>query len=341
MEPTLDDSRARWNATRFVTGSPRGAYESWFQRANHPSRPLAFWIRYTVLSPRGRARDALGELWAVWFDGEKREVVAVKEEHPLSACRFSQHGLDATIAQARLDAAGLVGTAALGGQSIAWSLAYASGAAPLLLLPERLYEGSLPKAKVLVGAPLARYDGQLVVNGARIAIDGWVGSQNHNWGVEHTARYAWGQVAGFDDAPDAFLEVSTARVRVGPLLTPRLTVLVLRLDGEELRFTSIPRALRASGRYAPFSWSFETGDARSHLSGTVSAPAWSFVALPYHDPPGATKTCLNTKLARCELRVERAGRPARTLHTASRAAFELLSNDPPPSGVQRLAGGWP
>lgn len=340
MEATVEGSRARWNATRYVAGSQRGAYESWFQRANHPSRPLAFWIRYTIFAPRGRARDAIGELWAVWFDGEKREVVAVKEEHPISACSFSGQGLDATIAQARLDAAGLEGVAALGGQSISWSLAYASSAAPLLLLPERLYKGSLPKAKVLVGAPLARYDGHLVVNGARIVIDGWVGSQNHNWGAEHTARYAWGQVAGFDDAPDAFLEVSTARVRIGPVLTPRLTALVLRLDGEELRFTSIPRALRARGRYAPFTWSFETGDARSRVSGTISAPAWSFVALPYRDPPGATKTCLNSKLARCELRVEHTGMPARTLHTASRAAFELLSNDPPPGGVLRLAGGW-
>ena len=35
-----------------------GHYESFFQRANHPSRPLAFWIRYTALIPRG-APDAV------------------------------------------------------------------------------------------------------------------------------------------------------------------------------------------------------------------------------------------------------------------------------------------
>jgi hypothetical protein len=46
-----------------------------------------------------------------------------------------------------------------------------------------------------------------------------VGSQNHNWGSRHTDHYAWGQVAGFDDDPDAFLELSTARVRVGPLIS--------------------------------------------------------------------------------------------------------------------------
>ena len=44
------------------------------------------------------------------------------------------------------------------------------------------------------------------VDGVSHAVDGWVGSQNHNWGRKHTDRYAWGQVAGFDDAPGSFLE---------------------------------------------------------------------------------------------------------------------------------------
>ncbi len=331
-------ARASWNATRFVAGSSAGAYESWFQRANHPSRPLAFWIRYTIFAPRGRPRDAIGELWAVYFDGEKRRVVAVKEEHPLSACSFSGRGLEVAIASARLDAARLEGAAKRGPHALSWSLGYASEHPPLLLLPEALYAGGFPRAKALVGAPLARFDGTLEVDGEAIAIDGWVGSQNHNWGSEHTARYAWGQVAGFDDAPDAFLELSTARVRLGPALTPPMTVLVLLLDGEELRFSSIPTALRARGRYAPFQWSFETGDRHTTITGTIAAPSWSFVALPYGNPPGGLKTCLNTKLARCNLTVERRGVPTRTLSTSSRAAFELLSDDPPPAGVQRLDG---
>jgi len=335
---TVAEARARWNGARFVHGSDKGAYESWFQRANHPSRPLAFWIRYTIFSPRGRPADAIGELWAVWFDGEKQRVVAVKEEHPLSACRFAGRGLDAHVASAHLDHERLTGSASRGGHTIGWDLRYGSDAPPLLLLPERLYEGGFPKAKALVGAPLARYEGTLEVDGERVVVDGWVGSQNHNWGSEHTARYAWGQVAGFDDAPDAFLEVSTARVRIGPVLTPMMTVLVLRLGAEELRFSSIPRALRAKGRYAPFEWSFETGDRETTITGTISAAAWSFVALPYYDPPGRTKTCLNSKLARCELTVSRRGQPTRTLRTASRAAFEILSNEPAPAGVQRLHG---
>jgi hypothetical protein len=338
----LESERARWNSARFAAGSDRGHYESWFVRANHPNRALAFWIRYTIFSPRGRGQDAVGELWAVYFDGEAGRIDAVKEELPIAACRFSTRNLEAQVGAARLDARSLEGSARRGAEAIAWSLEYATEAPPLLLLPEHLYGGSFPRAKALVPAPFARFDGHLAVGSERIAVEGWVGSQNHNWGSEHTFRYAWGQVAGFDDAPDAFLEVSTARVRVAsflgrPVLTPAMTVLVLRLDGEELRFSGIPRALRARGRFAPFEWSFETGDRRARLEGRLSAPASAFVALPYDDPPGGTKTCLNSKTARCDLRVERAGWPVRTLSTRSRAAFEILSDEPAPATVTRSA----
>lgn len=337
MSPTLDRARARWNGARIDETSPRGGYESWFCRANHPSRPLAFWIRYTRFVPRGWTDGALGELWAMHFDGEHGRVVAVREEHPAAACRFARDGLDVRIAEASLGPASLEGSASHRARTIGWSLRYTADAPPLLLLPERLYEGPFPKAKALVAAPMARFDGWLDVDGTRIEVDGWTGSQNHNWGSEHTARYAWGQVAGFDNAPEAFLEVSSARVRVGPMLLPTMTVLVLRLDGEELRMSSVLRALRAQGRYAPFEWTFATGDGAMRIDGRIAAPAHSFVALPYLDTHGPIKTCLNSKLASCELTVTRRGRAVRVLRTSYRAAFEMVGDEPPPAGVVRLS----
>jgi hypothetical protein len=38
---------------------------------------------------------------------------------------------------------------------------------------------------------MARFIGTITLNGQPIEIDNWVGSQNHNWGVRHTDRYAW------------------------------------------------------------------------------------------------------------------------------------------------------
>lgn len=332
---TLEDARARWNGARFVLGSERGHYESWFQRANHPTRPLAFWIRYTVFSPRGHGENAVGELWAVFFDGEQKKVVAVKEEHPIARCRFSPTALDVTIAEATLGRDGLEGACRTRAHAIAWSLRFTSPNEPFLVLPERLYDGGFPKAKALVGSPNARFDGTLDVDGTKVAIDGWVGSQCHNWGSEHTAEYAWGQVAGFDEDPDSFLELSTARVTLGPIRTPPATVLVLRDQGEEIRLNAVHRAFAARAFYAPFYWEFATRGNGVKIRGTIGAPGWAFVALPYPNPPGGIKTCLNSKLARCTLEIDRGGR-VRTLTTANRAAFELLGDASAPSGVELL-----
>src|SRR5215213_11130352 len=98
----MPSERDRWNACRYGPGDPTGHYESYFQRANHPSRPLAFWIRYTLFSPRRRPDEARGELWAIFFDGEQGRITAVKESLPLSRCSFSDAHLAVRIGSAEL-----------------------------------------------------------------------------------------------------------------------------------------------------------------------------------------------------------------------------------------------
>src|SRR6185369_1155106 len=121
----------------------------------------------------------------------------------------------------------LYGEAQSGGHRIGWDLSYAGSEPTLFLLPLGLYDAPLPKAKSLVDLPLAVYDGAITVDGKTMDIRGWTGSQNHNWGSKHTDQYAWGQVAGFDNAHESFLELASARIQVGPMLTPVITPIVL------------------------------------------------------------------------------------------------------------------
>jgi hypothetical protein len=326
----LAAERERWSAARFRPGDAGGHYESWFQRANHPTRPLAFWIRYTIFCPRGRPEAAVGELWAIAFDCESGRISAAKQEHPLSRCRFSASGFDVRIGEAELSGRGLAGAAAARGRRLAWQLAVSEGGPPLLLLPRAHYERGFPRAKAVVTAPGVRFDGWLEVDGARIGVEGWRGSLNHNWGSRHTERYAWGQVAGFDGAEDVFLECSTARVKLGPLWTPWLTLAVLRIDGRELSWNTLSRAARARARIDGLRWSFETGRPGLRLRARIEAPAARFVGLRYGNPPGGEKICLNSKLARCELVLAEDGRPPQRFESASRAAFEILADAPDP-----------
>src|SRR5512140_26657 len=152
-------TRDHWNGARYQPGMTTGHYESWFQRANDASGRRAFWIRYTIFAPRGRPGDAVGELWAIAFDREGSRIVAVKQVQPISACTFARDRLDVAVGEARLDDGALRGSASSHGHTIAWDLRYAGGQPPLLFLPERLYAAPVPKAKTLVGRPLARFTG--------------------------------------------------------------------------------------------------------------------------------------------------------------------------------------
>jgi hypothetical protein len=315
------------NAVRYRPGEPAGHYESFFLRANHPARPLAFWIRYTIFSPAGHPEQAIGELWAIAFDGERERCAAVKRELPLAACRFPRGALDVRVGEATLTADAAAGEAESGHHVVSWRLSLRGGAPPLLLLPPRLYAARLPRAKSLVPAPLAVFDGEIAVDGERWEIAGWTGSQNHNWGSRHTDHYAWGQVAGFDDHPETFLEVATARLRLGPIWTPPMTPLVLRHGGREHRLNATGTTFRARASVSYSAWRFATENADVAVEGVMEPPRWSVVGLRYRNPPGGDKHCLNSKVARCVLTVrdKRTG-ATETLRAAHRAAFEILTD---------------
>ena len=322
MKPIRDES----NKTRYISGQKNGHYESYFLRANHPTKAQAFWIRYTIFSPANEPDKALGEVWAMMFDKETGNHVAAKNEVPITGTSFSAQGLKATIGECFLDSSSLKGAAKTGKNEIAWDLDYSGYSPPLLLLAEKLYEAGLPKAKACVPLPFASFSGSIVVNGQQWALESWIGSQNHNWGSKHTDLYAWGQVAGFDNSPDSFLELATARLKFGPVWTPYMTVVVLRHKGQEFALNTIPHSLKAQGRFDYFTWNFRSKCRDFGIQGCIEASVEDFVGLTYYNPPGGVKHCLNSKIARCELNLSTKDGRQEHLYTKNRAAFEILTD---------------
>ncbi len=329
MSIELEQAIREANHARYQAGQAAGHYESFFLRGNHPERPLAFWIRYTIFSPDQRPEAALGELWAVCFDGESGRHTAVKSELPLSRCAFSTSEFRVRVGDAVLGPRASRGAASSGGHVISWDLAYSGDAEPVFLMPLPLYAPEVPRAKSLVGLPMAVFDGSLHVDGERTEVAGWVGSQNHNWGPRHTDHYAWGQVCGFDSHPDSFLEMATARFRTGDSWTPFMTLLVLRHGGQQFALNAPAQAAAARASFDYFAWGFESENDDVGLRGTISAQREAFVGLTYYNPPGGHKYCLNTKSASCRLQIsyKKADRPDEGLSSAHRAAFEILTDD--------------
>jgi hypothetical protein len=312
----------------YQPGQTSGMYESFFLRGNHPSRPLAFWIRYTLFSPDGRPADALGETWAIWFDGERGRHTAVRQAYPIADCDFARDRFAVRIADATLGPGALRGAAGMDARSIAWDLRFAGEEPPLFLLPREMYVPDTPTAKSLVALPLARFTGTMTVDGETQRLEEWLGSVNHNWGARHTDQYAYGQVAGFDGTPDVHLEAVTARVRVGDQWTPFATSIVLRRGGREHALNGLPLAFQARAQLDGFAWTFENEDDGVRIAGSMRAPVGAFVGLGYLNPPGGRKHCLNTKIARCEVEVtDKTTGHVERLVSAHGGLFEVIPPD--------------
>ena len=118
------------NFSRYIKGQNKGHYESFFQRANHPSLPQAFWIRYTIFSPDNNPGKAIGELWAVYFDGNTGNHISVKKEVALGQCVFENNKFFVRISDSIMENEKLLGSAETGNNKISWDLKYSGNSKP-------------------------------------------------------------------------------------------------------------------------------------------------------------------------------------------------------------------
>jgi hypothetical protein len=286
-----------------AVAAPKGHYESYYLRASAPDRPAAVWIRYTVHKDPGKA--PVGSLWCTLFDGAPR---AVKQTWgaPRAAdwIEIGGHAFGPTRASGSAEALGHRG---------AWELTLRGGELPLHHLPKPwMYTAPVPRTKTLSPRCDALLDGWVEVDGHRVELDGWRGMVGHNWGAEHAERWIWLHGVGFEDAPDAWIDVALGRIRLGPLTTPWIANGALHLDGR--RHTIGGLTTRARVHEEPTSASIRAGDVAIELRN----PPGQTVGWVYADPPGGDHHSLHSSVAAIEVRVG-----SRTLRSAHGGCYEL------------------
>ena len=316
------------NALRFHGQS--GHVESYFLRANDPNRPRAFWLKQCVLAPL--SGPALAESWFIWFDGEQRRTIAQRVQQPFSEVSFS--GDDVNSKAITLDLRGKAcgsldapeGTARF---DVSWKPVDSPMAAPLSILPWKLLRaGPFPKSKLLTPSPALNFSGSLTLPGETVNVDGWLGMQGHNWGVEHTFEYAWGQCV-FPEA-DAMLEGFSARVKVGGRTTPRLSGLVVRRGARSYRFDRIFDGWRQRATVDDDRWTLSLRSDDGDVTLAMDARNQPMVCLGYDNPNGERSYCFNSKLAAVEATVRPSDGASFTLKSAHGGALEFLRRQADP-----------
>ncbi|RME19459.1 MAG: hypothetical protein D6806_18265 [Deltaproteobacteria bacterium] len=313
----------RQNLPRYRGQSP--FYEVHFVKFNHPASRTACWLRYTLSVPPS-GEGAVAELWAIYFDRENpQNDFALKQTHPIAEWSSSANRFRIGIGNAWLEQDGCEGELRDGGKFLRWQLRWVSEPDLLYHFPHRaMYRLPAPKTKVLCPNWNARMSGTVESHLGRFELEAAPGQQEHLWGTEHAWRWAWGHCNAFEEDPDAVWEGLDAQIRLGPLVSPPLSVFFLRAFGRFYRFNSLRQWISNRSSWTTGRWSFEARSGNVRMYGSASVGLENIVGVTYTDPSGDKLYCHNTKVGDLEIGLEEGGRLLGRLTSRGAAAVEFV-----------------
>lgn len=328
------------NALRFRPEAD-GHVESYFLRGNATDRRLAIWLKATVFSPR--PDSAVAELWCIVFDAENERHWAEKRTVPFQHAEFSGEPMRIEIADGSFELAdqGIARGQIEGeGGACRWDLSWDRREGPLgerlcILPSEKMVDGSFPRSTPLTPFPTFEMSGSIEVWDETIDVDGWKGMQGHNWGDEHAWEYAWGHCPFLDDQNEPFcwVEGFSARTRIAGRPSPVISALVIRRGDETYRFDRLVDLWRQNADIdlENYRWRLDLHGPDGKASVVMDADPDQMVCLGYHNPDGRLSYCLNSKLARVDLRVNPTNEAAFECTSEHGGALEFLRNSPDPN----------
>lgn len=355
-----------WNLARFDperVDPAKGHVESTFIKLNDPSSPRALWVKMTVFAPtqktsggppfeRGRT---VAEAWAIAFDrtadaapppsyregapptgvGGVRHV-AVKQTVAVEQATLTRvRPYRLAVAGVSFDGVRLQGAVEHGHARIRFDLTLDErDPAPFAPFPlPAMYRGAFPKSKLVSPIFDARANGEVIVEGSGTTrvweVSQWPAMEGHNWGVGHADLYAWAHVNAWNEPEGrgVVLEGFSGRVRVGRVHTPLITMIGLRHRGVRYEARLPGELLRARGRIERLrKWSFGARQADATIEGELELRDDDTVGLYYPNPTGEMTYCLNSKIARADVRFTPRGRAPIHL-TSDAAALEIGTHD--------------
>lgn len=321
----LDANRMRW------THGP-GHYEVWYATLSHPETRTGFWIRYTLEAPSPGHGTPYAQLWFARFDGkDPSRTFGVNRKLPIGALEHRAEPFRVRIGDSELRHDGMRGELAGAGHAISWELRWRPADRLHLHLPTPVYAGSWADTQVLSPNLNVAAHGHVTVDGERYELAGAPLGQTHLWGKKHAYSWAWSHCNAFDGDRGAALETLTVRLRRGPLVLPKLTLLSLYLDGEtpdRLEFREFSRLPLARSEYGTGRYHLVATSAQYKVEAELTCRPDDMIMAEYVDPDGEPAYCHNTECADARVRIWRRSpfvgrlREHRTLTSTRGAHYE-------------------
>ena len=343
-----------WTATpaerdalvRFPDGSSDGFAEGLSLRVSLPgSRSL--WLRMGLLRRTFGPRREQADLWAVATNldpaqGSSGSHLALRERWEMSEVHFDRDSLHLSMGDACLDQGHCQGTLEdrQTGDRIRWDLRFPCESEGLRHLPGAwMYRSSMIPWKMTTPQVNAAVSGVIEVNGTETRLEEAPGALSHHWGRGWSNHRVWAHcnLWGEDSEPIAF-EASSFRLSLGPLQTPPLTVIHVRVPGERITLNGLWRMIRNRSSLQGLVWEASGGEGDRRVKLRVSCEPDRLVGIDHETPEGRRSQVLCTSVADAELTVlGRAGGDWETLYQATSVGGCALQLESPESTIEPQA----
>lgn len=300
--------------------------ESFFIKLHVPEEGAAFWARYTLRRPVSGAGEPVGCLWGV-FSRVTGDQTAGCDIFPADQVATGTEHFYLKIGPGELSmgrATGKVTTEAAGGSDLEWDLSFEAGAGCVAHFPaEAMYNLGFPRNKLASPHVSTRFYGTIKAGERTYRVDGARGMQGHNWGPAVSDHWVWSHMNTFEGHDDAVFEGVSSILRIGPVTLPSLTILYLRVDGNEWLFNGLHQMILSRSETRGLTWKFAGSSGNLRLSGSVVAQPELTTSLDYISSDASTVRCLNSNLSDARLALEGLPGGRRELTARRTATLEM------------------
>jgi hypothetical protein len=286
-------------------GKKRGHYEVYYLKFNDTEKQIAFWIRYTFLIPKSEKFEPVAEVWAIYFDKKNpSNNSAWKETYQFHYTEIEKEKFRITIAGSTLTNDRAVGSIGQGRNSIYWDISFQPQEKTFKHFPkEWIYKFPLPKTKLLAPNLSIKISGRTMVKGITSEFKNLPGHQAHIWGTKHAQKWAWANCNYFNESQNSIFEALTAQIKIGPILSPKLTLVYCNIEGENFLFNNFSQLIRNESKYNLEKWNVKSENEKYKLEAEITNGVQDMVGVMYVDPDGKKRFCNNTKVADMKLTI--------------------------------------
>lgn len=305
-----------WASRAVRSGQP--FYEVYFAKLNDPATRSALWVRFTV---RKSADLVSTGLWCVLFDAPAREVRVEHWEEP----RLPESGPADPLL--RLGACSLGRGAMKAEGPAAWDLSWKPHGPGWDFLPDALRSLGAAKSCYLSPMSAGRFEGRVRMGEKHLWFSEAWGSVGHLWGRGMAEDWRWAHAVfpGKEAQEAAVFEILSARARLGPVLTPRMTSANLFFRGRVRRSLGPVVVWKNSTWEDKGGWSFRADFGDLVAEGLCLPDPAMTAEAEYDDPAGGKLLCRNCGVSALRLRLtDKSGAAAAELDTPDGAAVETV-----------------